>query len=151
MFFAANPELKQLGEALVSIHYEPEDAGYLGIAQHLHWNGFGGDGKYLTLDKLDKLEGLQNQAFDYHGTQETGLLCQHFTKRLEIFGQGLAELRTYTAHATTNALKGHGNNGEPIHIYDLCTGPKYGAVADTVTALQAQGKKVALTLSDVGR
>ena len=145
-FYAENTELERLAKALISIHYEPEDACFLGIAQHLHWNGFGGDGKYLTHEKLKALE---NQAFYYHGNQTANASCPHFTQRLKIFGQGLEELMTFVSQATTNALTAHHHDDTPICIYDLCTGPTFAAVAATAATLKQQGHKVALTLSDV--
>ncbi|WP_419835620.1 hypothetical protein [Endozoicomonas atrinae] len=146
VFYAESTELERLAKDQISIHYEPEDQDFLGIAQHLHWNGFGGDGKYLTHEKLKALE---NQAFNYHGNQTANASCPHFTQRLKIFGQGLEELMTFVSQATTNALTAHHHDDTPICIYDLCTGPKFAAVAATAAALQQQGHKVALTLSDV--
>ena len=145
-FYVEKPLCKQLAKSLISIHYEPENAGFLGIAQHLHWNGFGGDGKYLMHKKL---KGMENQAFNYHGNQTADASCPHFTQRLNVFRQGLAELMTFVSQATTNALTANHHNDTPICIYDLCTGPKFSAVAKTVTNLQEQGIKAALTLSDV--
>ncbi|WP_139117469.1 class I SAM-dependent methyltransferase [Endozoicomonas atrinae] len=159
-FYAENTELERLAKALISIHYEPENTGFLGIAQHLHWNGFGGDGKYLTHEKL---KAMKNQAFNYHGNQTANASCPHFTQRLEIFGRGLKELMTFASKATTNALTACQDSAvttdsenrtahhqdRTFYIYDLCTGPKFAAVATTAAALQQQGHKVALTLSDV--
>ncbi len=79
---------------------------------------------------------MENQAFNYHGNQTAGASCPHFTQRLNVFRQGLAELMTFVSQATTNALTANHHDDTPICIYDLCTGPKFSAVAKTVTNLQ---------------
>ncbi|MCK5284299.1 MAG: hypothetical protein KAJ86_01790 [Alphaproteobacteria bacterium] len=144
-FFEQNPNLDALAKELVSIQYVPEEQTFLGLAQFLHWNGFGGNGRFL---EGTRIEPLTAQKLQYHGGDDAE--TTNFSKRMQVFGNTLAAIKNSAAKAAFYALRKHAQkNTGPMRIYDFCTGPVYGAVKPIGDALTEQKIDVKYTLSDV--
>lgn len=144
-FFAKNPKMDQLAKELVSIQYVPEDQTFLGLAQFLHWNGFGGNGRFI---EGTRVASLASQKLQYHGGDDA--TTANFGKRMQVFGDTIATVKNPAAQAVIHALRQHAQTNEgPIRLYDFCTGPVYGAVQPIGDALVKQGIDIEYTLSDV--
>ncbi len=140
-FFNLFPNLKKLATHIVSMQYVPVDKKFLGLAQVLHFGGFGGNG--VLLNKYTELTPLLEHKIGYHDKGTGG-----FNAR---FGVILAQLKQSKEYASTVGaeLLLRYSVDEPLKILDVGSGPTFAGAASIVEALLANDRKVELTASDI--
>ncbi len=141
-FFIDMPNYEKLAKYLVSMQYVPEDRAMLGLAQMLHWGGFGGSGELL--EKHGQLAPLLDHRIGYHAKNDGG-----FNNLFGVILQQLHDLRKCMTVVGTSLLQRVGRKDEVLKILDIGSGPAYLGVSEVVDNLVAAGKKVELTVSEV--
>jgi hypothetical protein len=144
-FFTANPKLEKLARLLTAIHYVPNDSHdreIIGLAQMLHWNGFGGSGELIQ--HIDLLQPLLNHCVGYHKRHLGG-----FNPRFSIILQLHDTAEKYALPIITTLLCNQYPVETVIDILDVGSGPQFLAVADVIQQLFAAKRNVRLTAADV--
>lgn len=113
-------ELKALAQKVVSMRRIPKDKTMLGLAQALHWSGFGGNAQFLKeVDGLN-LDWLTGHSIGYH----VGADGSHFAGKVKaLFGALIAKLKEAEADALVPAMKENLAKKRDVKIFDAGAGP----------------------------
>lgn len=141
-FFNRCHNLEQLAKYLASMQYVPQDKKFIGMAQILHWGGFGGSGEFI--EKYTRLQALLAHRIGYHDRESGG-----FNARLTIIFEQLSQLKAYAIDVGSKLLMENNAASANIKILDVGSGPEYATVSSIVTNLRAKNRNVELAVSDV--
>jgi|CXWL01.1.fsa_nt_gi SAM-dependent methyltransferase len=112
------PQLEAIARRILSMRYIPNNTRILGIAQALHWSGFGGNGNYTNFH--DDLKPFSRHSIGFHPEIHDQV---NFTERMGLFRAILNPLkeregRTLAALATQQFPK-----QQELNVIDLGAGP----------------------------
>lgn len=140
---------EQAAKKIVSMRYIPEELEMLGIAQALHWSGWGGNGAFL--EQVPKLNDplLLRYVIGWHGgSGDAGM--PHFTKRMGMFGMMINKMKEREGQNVVPVLLDHFSDVDEFKVFDGGAGPvARGSVNWIGRALAENGKKVSVTAGDV--
>ena len=122
----------------------PKNPRMLGIAQALHWGGFGGSGAYLK--PFMQMDPLMPHRIGYHGKETGG-----FNQRLQVILSQQMQMKSSLVDILPDLLTTCFPSSEKgvINILDVGSGPTYLGAKPVVDALIVLGHEVSLTASDV--
>lgn len=113
-------ELKTLAQKVVSMRRIPKDPRMLGLAQALHWSGFGGNAQFLKEVEGLNIDWLIKHSIDYH----VGADGSHFAGKVKaLFGALIAKLKEAEAEALVPEMKENLGKQRDVKIFDAGAGP----------------------------
>lgn len=141
-FFKKDEQQRLLAKYLVSMHFIPKERKILGIAQTLHWGGFGGSGAYI--ESYPQLVPLLEHRIGYHAKESGG-----FNQRLRTILLQQKAMSKSLADCIGPLLDVCFSSQSEVKMLDVGSGPSYLGAIPVVDALKKQGNHVELTASDV--
>lgn len=145
----SNPELDALAKKVVSMRYIPGETEILGIAQSLHWSGWGGDGSVLKeIPDLNSPDFLRH-IIAWHGG-ESGSESPHFAKRMGLFAAMIAKIKEREAQSMANAVKANFADVAELKIFDAGAGTAARGSANWIArALQDDFERITIDTGEV--
>lgn len=116
----SKPELEELAKKAVSLRNIPADKSMLGLAQALHWSGFGGNAQFLKEVEGLNADWLIKHSIGYH----VGADGSHFAGKVKaLFGSLIAKLKEAEAEALVPAMRENLGEQRDVKIFDAGAGP----------------------------
>lgn len=145
----SNPELDALAKKLVSMRYVPEETEILGIAQSLHWSGWGGDGSALKeIPELNSPDFLRHVIAWHGGKAESEI--PHFTKRMGLFAAMIAKIKESESKSLAKAVKANFSDEKELNIFDAGAGTVARGSANWIArSLQDSFGKITIDVGEV--
>lgn len=145
----SDSDLDQAAKNLVSMRFVPEDLEILGMAQSLHWSGWGGNGAYLEqVTKLSDPQLLKHQIAWHGGAGDPEM--PHFSKRMGMFGAIITAMKVKEAENVVPVLLKNFGDVEELKVFDGGAGPVARGSANWIgRSLAENGKKVSITAGEV--
>jgi hypothetical protein len=145
----SDSDLDQAAIQLVSMRYIPEELEMLGMAQSLHWSGWGGNGAYLEqVHKLNDPQLLKHQIAWHGGAGDPEM--PHFSKRMGMFGAIITAMKAKEAENVVPVLLRNFGDVEELKVFDGGAGPVARGSANWIgRSLAEKGKKVSITAGEI--